>query len=757
MNITIKYRPFQDFGNQKLRDTYRRVPCGDHQYVRFLEGLGAPRQQALRFAKPIEMNLPRGKPIESLIPFMGHWVPFVIPQEHLQTKVWKIGHGKLDIGLEWTINNQPVGLESYGPADWTRFDSKISNLYVGGHAWPANLRHFPGEIRNLPNLESVALANCDSITSINNLIYCKRLRHLFLALKKVTDLSVLSLMPIETLVLMDLEQLTDLEFIRKMPALKTLVVRNCRKLWNLSDLAGKTSLRHLLLDGLPIKSLNPVAEIPGLESLHLATLRGVQKLPQMQAKSPPRSLFIRDCPTMADPGQDNRFFESQSLRFEGIRRWDWLKLLELRSPQTLGLVNCGIDDDQLASLPITPSLTFLDLSHNIGITQVKPLVKAKNLHTLYLDCCMGLQSLSGLNHFKLLEDLSLNLCSNLVNLQPIGNCKKIKSLAVAGMARQAQQSDWLKRLKYLRELSLAGWDQVANFNFLDDKKDLYYLDLRGRVFQENSKFIVNMTGLCYLMTTFSFNMISLKNEGPEHLRPLRAIPGTQGSESFLKIRESWWDIPREKLWNPGLLSYEGHSQDLMDQLTTDMISLIPKVKSKDNHLFFSNRPRPGSPPDLVARAVQPVTPQAESTTALVKQLMELSWANNPFDAGNGYSRMAWELALEYELFQSQNVTAKRNPDGSLRGSRHILLDLIKAMGGISVSKPGGGPKATVFETIVLKDPNAPNKKMEAKLKRDWKAHLKIIKNNLRYSASEGHRGRRATQAITPPNLAGQMV
>jgi len=59
------------------------------------------------------------------------------------------------------------------------------------------------------------------------LIYCKRLRHLFLALKKVTDLSVLSLMPIETLVLMDLEQLTDLEFIRKMPALKTLVVRNC--------------------------------------------------------------------------------------------------------------------------------------------------------------------------------------------------------------------------------------------------------------------------------------------------------------------------------------------------------------------------------------------------------------------------------------------------------------------------------------------------------------------------------------------------
>ena len=48
MNITIKYRPFQDFGDQRLRDTYRRVPCGDHQYVRFLEGLGAPRQQALR-------------------------------------------------------------------------------------------------------------------------------------------------------------------------------------------------------------------------------------------------------------------------------------------------------------------------------------------------------------------------------------------------------------------------------------------------------------------------------------------------------------------------------------------------------------------------------------------------------------------------------------------------------------------------------------------------------------------------------------
>jgi hypothetical protein len=89
MNITIKYRPFENFGYQKLRDTYRRVPCGDHQYVRFLEGLGAPRQQALRFAKPIAMNLPKGKPIESLIPFMGYWVPFVIPQEYLQTKVWE--------------------------------------------------------------------------------------------------------------------------------------------------------------------------------------------------------------------------------------------------------------------------------------------------------------------------------------------------------------------------------------------------------------------------------------------------------------------------------------------------------------------------------------------------------------------------------------------------------------------------------------------------------------------------------------------
>lgn len=756
MKIRIQTRevPAEGYMGPAPKPPYGRLLCGDHQYVRFLEGIGAPRAAALRFARDIEVDLPPRKPVVTRIPFLGGWVPFVLPARLLRQPVWRFEQSRGDIGLEWTLNNEPVGLEVYSPTDWSCFSPGIANLFVGGHGWTSNERYLPGEIRRFRDLSSLGLANCPRLTTLDNLSTCGQLAHLSLSAPNVVNLDFLRMLPVETLVLMDMERIDNLDFLRHLGRVRTLVVRNCRRLADLSGLEGHPSLRHLLLESLPARNLDPVGTIPALESLHLAGLPKARTLPAWNGLKAPGTVVVRDCPMLAEPDPANGLLAAPSLRFENFHRWDWERILGECAPQRLALVNCGLNDRSLAGLPTTPRLTHLDLSDNLGITRVKPLLAARNLRGLVLDNCKALRSLGGLGRFRLLEELSLTLCTGLASLQSVAGCTRLLTLSLAGLSPPAQQARWLRGLREIRELSLAGWDRVADFRFLGEMREAYYLDLRGRIFQEASPSLKKMSKLCYLVVTFIPDLFCRDKTGrPEHLRPTLAIPGTPGSEMFTSIREGWWDLPRDRQWNPGLLMDEGHSPELTDRMRDEMSSLMPRRNRERKTDFFGcGRPRPGSPPDLDWRKGEPPTPQAGTPRALIEQLHGLTWANNPFEAGNGHTRLAWELALEFEENCHGPAADRRNPDGSPRHTRHILRELVQALDGVSAPRPGGGPKPPKVTSFTLSDPDRPRARMEVRIARDRLASSRVIRGALREAAHHNRmRGRARPRAtlVTP--------
>jgi|GEM_PF-2774717 len=741
--------------SERPRKPYQTIACGDYQYASFLNGMGVPWHVALRYARNIEIDLPRGRPVVTKIPFLGHWVPFEIPACRLRSPIWQMDHGKANIGLEWTINRKPVGLEVYSPTDWSEFDKGISNLYVGGHGWLSHEAYLPGRIRDLGNLASLALANCPKLTCIGNLANCVKLRHLFLSAERLSDLDILPLLPIETLFLMDMGQLASLDFLGRMPRLRTLVIRNCRKLEDLSGLEGHPSIRHLLLEGVPAKDLDPVGSIPGLASLHLAALPKARDLPGRGDLAPPVSLNVRDCPRMAQPFPENRMLGAASLRFTKMRHWDWKAALGQAAPEKLALVGCGLDDLSLRHLPSVSRITSLDLSDNQGITNIRSLRAARRLRSLTLDNCRGLRSIAGLGSIGRLESLSLTLCSNIRSIQPVGRCTRLRSLSLAGLQRQAQQAGSLLPLRAIRQLSLAGWDRVADFGFLAGMSEAWFVDLRGRIFQEDTPFASRMPRLCFLLTTFFVDLERCqKLDRPPDLRQAMVIPGVPGSPVNRDFRRGWFDMPREELWNPGLLIHEGHADDLVGRMTADLNGLLQRPVRQGESAFFASRPRPGAPPDLNRHRTEPPVPQTGTTLEALKQLQALSWANNPFDAGNGHTRLAWQLALEYDRSWHGPVRRPKNLDGSLRHHHQVLREFFQALDGMAAGKPGGGPKPPRIKAIVLKDPDRPNARVEASQLREGRTAAAVIKGNLRdvahHSRMRALSRPRATY-VTPPS------
>jgi hypothetical protein len=757
MNVTIiSTKPWPEglMSSERPKRPYETVACGDYPYVRFLHGMGVPWHVALRYARDIEIELPRGKPIVTQIPFLGHWVPFEIPACKLRTPRWQMDHGKANIGLEWTINRKPVGLEVYSPTDWSEFNEGISNLYVGGHGWLSQEAYLPGRIRDLGNLASLALANCPKLTCIGNLANCPKLRHLFLSAERLADLDILPLLPIETLFLMDMGQLTSLDFLGRMPRVRTLVVRNCRKLEDLSGLAGHPSIRHLLLDGVPAKDLEPLGSIPSLESLHLSALPKARELPERGDLAPPVSLNVQDCPKMAQPSPENRMLGAGTLRFVKMRHWDWKTALGQAAPTKLALVGCGLDNRSLRHLPSVSRITSLDLSDNQGITNLRELRPARRLRSLTLDNCRGLQSIGGIGSIGRLEALSLTLCSNIRTILPVARCTRLHRLSLAGLQRQAQQAGALAGLRGIRQLSLAGWDRVADFGFLAGMTEAWFVDLRGRIFQENTPFASRMPRLCFLLTTFFINLD--RHYVPERSRDLRqsmGIAGIPGSAGESGIRQGWYDMPREELWNPGLFLHEGHGPELLGRMTADMNSLMQRPIRQGDSAFFGWKPRPGAPPDLARRRTEPQVPQAGTPLAAIKQLQALSWANNPFDAGNGHTRLAWQLALEYDGCYHGPVRRRENLDGSMRLPHQVLREFFQALDGMAAAKPGGGPKNPRLHSIILRDPERPNAKIEASRVRAGVAAAVVAKGAVRetyhHERMRGPSRARATYITAP--------
>jgi Leucine-rich repeat (LRR) protein len=660
-------------------------------------------------------------------------VTFHIPETHARSRTWEFNWDKREVGLEWRLNGKPIGLEVYSPFDWSKVDQGLANLFIGGLAWERDGKNLPGPVAGLKNLVSAGIANCPALANVDLLSACGGLRHLFLSGAGLRDLEALQLLPLESLWLMDTRHIRSLSFLRGLPRLRRLVLRNCRGLTDLSALAGHPSLRHLLIDQVPVRDLTSLAGLPALEKLHLERLPAAGTLPPLAGAAKLRALTVRECPRMRDPG---RLPESvRELWLERIAGWDWKSLLAGSPLRALDLVSCGITQAELPVIASIPTLERLALSGNTLLRSIHPLGSLTALQTLHLDYCLGLESLSGLGRLTGLTELSLTLCLRLGTLSPLASLEGLVSLSLAGLPRRAQAPGYLARLTGLRQLSLAGWDAVADFSFLEAFRGLEYLDLRGRIFQKSSEAIGRLPELCYLYHTF-FAMY----ERPDPKRPRQPFrrpfcssrnylpnPGSQPT-----IRGTWWDLPRPSRWDPDLMVDRAPCRDLEESVRSAMLSLLPKPAREVRAPFLiDERPRPGSPHDLEQRRSQVGLPEPSTNSAAVAELLELDWAEDPFVPGNRMVAYTAELALQLDQLREGEPLFGARPVDEHLTQTEVFRRLARALNRFPMPRPGSGqdPRANAANCLVLTDPEAPSRKVRLEKRKEGDALVRILKED----------------------------
>lgn len=722
----------------KTLSPYGRLPCGDHEYTAFLMGLGVKESEALRYGEDIRLKRTAGGVIQTRIPFMGHWVPFHLPDYLAKSRTWEFDWGKREVGLEWLVNGRPAGLEVYSPFDWTTVDGNLCNLFIGGLAWERDGRNLPGPVAGLKQLVSAGIANCPDLANVDLFSTCGRLTHLFLSGPGLRDLEALQLLPLESLCLLDTRHIRSLSFLRGLPRLRRLVLRNCRGLTDISDLAGHPSLRHVLIDKVPISSLAPLASVPSLEKLHLERLPSVRSLPVLDGSRHLRGITIRECPRMRDPG---RLPPSvQALWVERSVGWDWKSILSGSRLRDLDLVGCGITQADLPAIASIPTLERLSLTGNTLVRSVHPLGRLASLKVLHLDYCLGLESLSGLGKLCDLKELSLTLCLRLRSIAPLANLDRLDSLSLAGLPRHVQKPGYLIRLKQLRQLSLAGWDQVADFSFLEGFQRMEYLDLRGRIFHESIAAVFNLPNLCYRYHTLFANIEKRDPKGPPQpfLRPLAGSRRNHlQRDEFSSIRGTWWDLPRPSRWDGDFLLHRAPCRDLQESIRSAMLSLLPKPAREAKYPFFvDERPRPGSPQDLAQRRAQTPLPEPSTNAAAVRELLDLTWAENPFDAGNRQAVRAAELALELDQRKEGEPLFASRPVGSYQTQTDIFRSLVQAIKGCGQPRPGSGTNPGGGKSLVLLDPDAPGRKVMLQERREIAFQLRNAQRHAKQRVRE---------------------
>ncbi|WP_433183261.1 NACHT domain-containing protein [Actinoallomurus sp. CA-150999] len=196
--------------------------------------------------------------------------------------------------------------------------------------------------------------------------------------------------------------LRDLEFVRDLPALDTIMLGNLEEVTDFSPLRAQTSLVNLALEDCP--ALTGLDALPALDGLHTLRLTGSSLgsgLPDL----------VRRAPNL------DALHVNHSLWMTDLRPLDGLDLKEL------GLWGCRRLTD-FTPLADYRGLNFLDLE-DTAIGDLGPLAGLKDLHMLWLRHCADVNDLSPLGGLHKLQHLYLKGAAPGIDLAPLAGLRKL--------------------------------------------------------------------------------------------------------------------------------------------------------------------------------------------------------------------------------------------------------------------------------------------------------------------------------------------
>lgn len=165
--------------------------------------------------------------------------------------------------------------------------------------------------------------------------------------------------PVERIRLAENTVLHDLDWVRRLPDLRRLVLYECSAVHSLAPLAGLSLTDLAVLGSSPVRDLSPLRELTGLKLLNLRGIRGTSPLESVSRRNPLEVLFL----------PPNASGLSALPEFSGVRQLgldldmrltpeDWQSVAQLRNLSSLTLNARELVD--LAATGITlPAITYV--------------------------------------------------------------------------------------------------------------------------------------------------------------------------------------------------------------------------------------------------------------------------------------------------------------------------------------------------------------------------------------------------------------
>jgi hypothetical protein len=243
-------------------------------------------------------------------------------------------------------------------------------------------------------------------------------------------------------------RITNLEPLRGLTSLKTLILADAAGITSLEPLRDLTHLETLHLYGTGITSLEPIRGLTHLETLHLYRT-GITSLEPIRGLTHLETLDLYGTGiTSLEPLRDLTSLKTLDLS-KGIASLEPIR--GLTQLETLHLDGTGITS--LEPLTGLTSLQRLDLTRVEGITSLEPLRGLTSLDTLDLTSAVGITSLEPLRGLTSLTSLNL-YGTGITSLEPLKGLTSLTSLNLYGTGITSLEP--LRGLTSLTSLNLYG-------------------------------------------------------------------------------------------------------------------------------------------------------------------------------------------------------------------------------------------------------------------------------------------------------------
>ncbi|MEU4819827.1 NACHT domain-containing protein [Micromonospora aurantiaca] len=269
-------------------------------------------------------------------------------------------------------------------------------------------------------------------------------------------------------------RIDDLTFLSESRNLYHLDLERCSNLDDLAPLGGLANLLLLDVSSSKVRDISAISRMAKLNWLSLSYCHNIDDWEPLRACTRLATVYLSGCKTLPslDIASDWRNLSRITVNGTSIISLDPVG----RNPHAKRISASGCPNlSDVSSVDGNPSLNYLQLFSNVGITSIESLVDLPALTYLTLEGCVSLQRLPDAPNWPRIQTLFLGGCRRLTDFSLLESVQSTRTLSLS----RTQISDLgpLSKLKRLGTLFLDDCKQVRDLSPLRGLSNLTNLRL----------------------------------------------------------------------------------------------------------------------------------------------------------------------------------------------------------------------------------------------------------------------------------------